>query len=334
MLSSIKRGQNKDRIRCLTVILSLFLYGCIKEQPNDVFKYPNDFPSVNYKNPENQLTSNKIYLGRVLFYDPNLSSTRTISCGSCHAQAHGFADHNLPLSFGVLNRMGKRNSPALQNLAWNTHFMWDGGITHLDVMPIAPITDVNEMDLPLGLAVERIRENKQYVPLFKKAFGDTVINERTILWALSQFMLSLVSDQSKYDQVRRGKAQFSDLEKAGYSVFKNHCTACHSEPLLTNNQFEYNGLTKKTEDLGRYRITQIKEDSFHFKVPSLRNVALTYPYMHDGSFANLNEVLKAYQTKFKLENQDVEGLKAFLHTLTDNQFISNFNHGEIHPFKP
>jgi cytochrome c peroxidase len=201
-------------------------------------------------------------------------------------------------------------------------------------MPIAPITDVNEMDLPLGEAIERIRENKQYHNLFKKAYGDTIINEKTVLFALSQFMLTLVSDQSKYDDVRRGKTNFNQIESKGYQVFKNHCVKCHSEPLLTNNQMEYNGLTVKSKDLGRFRITQTLKDTFHFKVPSLRNVALTYPYMHDGSFSNLDQVLKAYQTKFQLENHDLEALRAFLNTLTDHKFISNLNHAEIHPFNP
>jgi cytochrome c peroxidase len=328
------KGLTNGRILLLVFILPLIETSCQKNATDSEFKFPADFPSIQYKNLENQLTPQKIHLGRVLFYDPNLSSTRTISCGSCHAQVHGFADHNLPKSFGVHNRIGMRNSPALQNLAWNTHFMWDGGITHLDVMPIAPITDVNEMDLPLGEAIERIRENKQYHILFKKAYGDTIINEKTVLFALSQFMLTLVSDQSKYDDVRRGKTSFNQIESKGYQVFKNHCVKCHSEPLLTNNQMEYNGLTVKSKDLGRFRITQTLKDTFHFKVPSLRNVALTYPYMHDGSFSNLDQVLKAYQTKFQLENHDLEALRAFLNTLTDHKFISNLNHAEIHPFNP
>jgi len=334
MISLISKGLMWGRTKILVLVLFFHLGSCQKNPTSAEFKFPNDFPNVEYKNPNNELTPEKIYLGRVLFYDPNLSSTRTISCGSCHAQVHGFADHNLPKSFGVHNRLGKRNSPSIQNLAWNKSFMWDGGITHLDVMPIAPITDVNEMDLPLGLAIERIKENKQYQPLFQKAYNDTTINEKTVLFALSQFMLSLVSDQSKYDDVRRGKSNFNKLEKQGYTLFQSNCSKCHSEPLLTNNHFEYNGLAVNDTDLGRFRITQLQKDTHHFKVPSLRNVALTYPYMHDGSFSNLDQVLNAYKLKFQLQNQDVDALRAFLHTLTDHKFISNLNHGEIHPFNP
>jgi cytochrome c peroxidase len=162
--------------------------------------------------------------------------------------------------------------------------------------------------------------------------------------ALSQFMLSIISNNSKYDQMKKGKATFSESEKAGYELFKTNCGTCHSEPLFTNYQFEYNGIIATGQDKGRFRITQLEQDAYRFKVPTLRNLEFTYPYMHNGSIRTLDEVLTQYEESshipdnitysgtlkpITLTKEDRNNLKAFLKTLTDYDFISNPKFSEI-----
>ena len=324
----------------LSIFSLIFLFGCKGDSlKKEKTLFPEDFPEIAYNNPTNKLTEEKINLGRHIFYDKDLSNTRTVSCGSCHAQVHGFADHNLSLSFGIYNRLGKRNSPALSNLAWMTNYMWDGGIRHLDVMPIAPFTDSNEMGMTLPLVLERIREKPKYQKLILEAFGDTTVDETRILLPLSQFMLTLVSDESKYDKVRRGTEKFTNQELNGYKIFQKNCSLCHTEPITTSNNFEFNGVTTDS-DPGRFRITQLEEDKHKFKVPSLRNIELTYPYMHDGSIFSLEGVINAYNNnsnylineklpQMNLSKEEIQELVAFLKTLTDYSFISNLKISEI-----
>lgn len=325
----------------LTVVI-LGSMGCSKVVPSDQVSegitFPKDFPPIAYNNPSNPITKAKIKVGRHLFYDVNLSKNRTISCGSCHAQVHGFADHNTALSFGIYGRMGKRNAPAIVNVAWMNSFMWDGGIRHLDVISIAPLTDTTEMGLTLKEVVQRVKEQNKYEKLFKEAYGSDSINEHRILLSLSQFMLQLISDQSKYDKVRRGTERFTQDEQRGYELFKVNCSSCHQEPLMTNHQFKSNGIPKNS-DPGRYRITQIEADKGLFKVPTLRNVELTYPYMHDGSIYSLQEVIESYNEvdrtthpeipQFQFNSTQIDQLVAFLKTLTDYSFISNHSYSEI-----
>ncbi len=326
-----------------TILLGL--QSCKTDNSNSTdFSFPGDFGPIAYPNLNNIPTADGITLGRHLFYDVNLSANRTISCGSCHAQVHGFADHNLPLSFGIHNRKGVRNSPPIINLAWSSTFMWDGGIRHLDVMPIAPFTDTNEMGMTLPLVIERIKENPKYSALYSKAFPEKEINEETTLLALSQFMLSIVSNNSKYDRVKKGKAQFTNSEKTGYELFKTHCGNCHTEPLFTNGNYEYNGIIATGNDKGRFRISQLQNDAYRFKVPTLRNLEFTYPYMHNGSIRTLEEVLNKYiessQVQSNIEysgkmhpisltSSDRASLILFLKTLTDTDFISNPKYSEI-----
>lgn len=321
--------------------------GCSKENrdENKRFTFPDEFGSIKYPNTQNSPTPAGIELGRHLFYDVNLSQNRTISCGSCHAQVHGFADHNLPVSFGIHNRKGIRNSPPIFNLAWSSSFMWDGGIRHLDVMPIAPFTDTNEMGMQLPTIVERIKENPKYITLYRDAFPNKEINEESTLLALSQFMLSIVSNNSKYDRYKKGKDQFTHSELEGYQIFKTNCNICHTEPLFTNDKFEFNGIVNTGNDKGRFRITQLENDAYRFKVPTLRNLEYTYPYMHNGSIQTLDNVIEHYiETShnpdnnsysgklkpIKLSVDDVKNLKAFLKTLTDSDLISNPQYSEIH----
>jgi cytochrome c peroxidase len=334
-------------IRLLLAFISLTFFGCKPESNSSApeFNYPTEFGNIVYPNQNNKPTPAGIELGRHLFYDVNLSANKTISCGSCHAQVHGFADHNLPVSFGIFNRKGVRNSPAIFNLAWSPTFMWDGGIRHLDVMPIAPFTDTNEMGMTLPGVINRIKENSKYNNLYQKAFPGKEINEETTLLALSQFMLALISNNSKYDQVKKGKAQFNHSESVGYELFKTHCNSCHTEPLFTNYQYEYNGIVATGSDKGRYRISQIPNDEYRFKVPTIRNAELTYPYMHNGSIRTLDEVLTKYVESSHIESNrvysgklqpislsesDRKDLIAFIKTITDYDIIANPKFSEIH----
>lgn len=331
--------------KIIIVLLFLLAIGAFTSACNNneiqnkpFLEYPKHFPSPQYPNIQNQVTAAGFELGKMLFYDKNLSLTRTLSCGSCHAQVHGFADHNVATSFGIFNRQGIRNSPAIMNMAWGKQFMWDGGINHLDLLPLAPITDTTEMGLSINSWIDRITQQQvKYGPLFRNAFGSDTITEKKILLSLSQFMLSLVSSNSKYDQVIKGEQNFNPLEAQGYEIFKLKCNSCHTEPLFSNSQFERNGYTQSGLDRGRMRITELPTDLYKFKVPSLRNLEFTYPYMHDGKVQTLDEVLNHYSNnQLHVQNEKIiplqpaekEAITAFLKTLTDYQFISNLKFSE------
>lgn len=255
---------------------------------NDLFVIPKGWQKPEYDFLQNPLSKEKIALGKALFYDPILSKDNTISCASCHLSYTAFAHTDHALSHGINNRIGIRNAPALSNLAWGKNFMWDGGIHHLDVQALAPITNADEMGESMRNVVIKLQQTHSYTQLFFKAYGDSIISGEHTLKAISQFLLTLVSANSKYDKVMRKQQgfAFSQYEAKGYAIFKTHCSSCHTEPLFTNNSFENNGLKPDStlHDIGRMKITQNPSDSLKFKVPSLRNVELTYPYMHDGRF--------------------------------------------------
>jgi cytochrome c peroxidase len=276
-------------------------------------------------------------LGKRLFFDPILSLDSSISCASCHAPEHAFADHNLALSKGIYGRVGTRNSPALFNLAWQNSFNWDGGVNHLEVFSVAPITNEVEMGEDLKNIMRKLNQNQSYKQQFKEAFDTDKIEDKEFLLAITQYMLMIVSDDAKYDQVQKGTATFTELEKEGYLVYQKNCSSCHVEPLFTSPQFKSNGFNTDSKEQGRMRITQLEEDRNLFKVPSLRNLKFTYPYMHNGKLWHLDAVIDHYiQPKpnainaepaivngMPLTNADAFALKAFLNTLNDNTFIAN-----------
>ena len=324
--------------------LVLFLAFCViltafKLGDDLLFKVPNNWPKPNYNFAQNPLSANKIELGRALFYEPMLSRNNTISCASCHSQYNAFTHVDHDLSHGIDDKIGTRNSPALVNLAWHKLFMWDGAINHLDVQALAPINHPSEMDEKLENVVIKLQKSKIYPGLYKKAFGDSLITGEHTLKAISQFMLTLVSANSKYDSVMLKKTTFTAQEKNGYNLFKKNCASCHVEPLFTNLEFENNGLNldKELNDIGRMKVTKNSKDSLKFKVPTLRNIEFSYPYMHDGRFNRLIEVLNHYTSKINssktlakqlqsplvLTSNEKVDLIAFLLTLTDKEFIFN-----------
>jgi cytochrome c peroxidase len=297
---------------------------------------PKGWPKPHYDFSKNPLTEEGFQLGRQLFYDPILSRDSTISCASCHLQATGFTHVDHELSHGIEGKIGTRNSMTLMNLAWSKSFMWDGGVNHLDVQPLNPITSPVEMDENLANVVAKLNQNEQYKLLFLAAFGDTKITGQRVLKALSQFELQLVSSNSKYDKVMRKETVFTDKEQNGYQLFKTNCASCHNEPLFTSEKFELNGLPIDTSlnDIGRQKITNDKKDFLLFKVPTLRNIQFTFPYMHDGRFKKLTDVIKHYnslgndknlpkqlQKPMNLSDNERVDLVAFLNTLTDSEFL-------------
>lgn len=294
----------------------------------EYFQRPSHFPD-----PLEQFglhaNAQQINLGRRLFYDPILSRDSTISCSSCHLSFTAFTHTDHDLSHGIDGRIGLRNSPALMNLAWSTSFMWDGAIHHLDMQALAPISHPDEMGENLEHVLEKLQDQPSYVAQFKQAFGEEEITGEYLLKAFSSFLVTLVSSHSKYDQVKLRQATFTTQEEKGYTLFQQHCNSCHQEPLFTNYTFQTNGLQVDTtlNDFGRMRITGKKEDSLLFKVPTLRNIAYTKPYMHDGRFRNLTQVMKHYADNpacgGPLSANDQVDIIAFLHTLSDSVFVFN-----------
>jgi cytochrome c peroxidase len=304
------------------------------------FFLPKHWPKPVYDFEANPISLNKFELGRTLFYDPDLSRDSTISCASCHLQYSGFTHIDHALSHGIDGKIGTRNSPVLINLAWQKSFHWDGGVGQLNKQAINPLTHAKEMDNSLQEILKRLNASSYYRKRFYHTFGDSIITTDLLLKALSNFTIGLVSAQSKYDQVKNHDAVFNEQEKAGYALFKKYCVSCHQEPLFTRNEFKSNGLSvnPKLADYGRMGITNRHEDSLLFKIPSLRNIEFSFPYMHDGRFKLLKDVLAHYSqlhTTTNLKSSELEKLNrpltdreqkdlvAFLKTLSDPTFLFN-----------
>lgn len=324
-------------IFALAVLLLSFVESEIVE-----LSYPSYFPEVVYPLEENPLTKEKIELGRALFYDPILSADNSVSCASCHSPYNAFAHTDHELSHGIHDSIGTRNAPALFNLAWSQSFMWDGAIHHLDMQALAPIESPSELGSSLDSVLTRLNSSSLYKDLSMQAYGDSTLTTPKFLKAMSQFQLTLISDNSKYDQVQQGQAVFSEMEEKGLELFKNNCVSCHTEPLFTSGAFANNGLAVDTtlHDQGRKTASTLDEDLYKFKIPSLRNLEYTKPYMHDGRFETLSEVLDHYtqgihdsptlddklKESITLSSAERVELTAFLLTLSDRKFVFNPKH--------
>ena len=286
----------------------------------------------------NTLTEEGFQLGKKLFYDAGLSKDGEVSCASCHQPFAAFSTYDHDYSHGVFNSFSTRNAPALINLAWMKEWHWDGGINNLNNQPLAPLTAANEMGETLDSILIKLKADKEYAALFLKAYGSANITTERMVKAFTQYVGSLVSANSKYDKVMRGEAQFILPEQKGYEIFKANCNTCHKEPLFTDNTFKNNGMTlNKFNDVGRQQITLNKKDSLSFKVPTLRNVAVSLPYMHDGRYNDLEKVINHYTNldtnlinlntllskKINLTILEKKQLMLFLYTLTDTSFTNN-----------
>lgn len=262
-------------------------------------------------------------LGRTLFYDPILSADSSISCASCHLSYTAFAHVDHPTSHGIANRIGKRNAPGLFNLAWRQDFHWDGGVQTLTGQALNPLTHRAEMGETLENILLKLNQHPLYAQLFKRVYKQPQIQTWMLLDALQQFTIALVSKESYYDRVSRGKAHFSAQQAQGLALFEQHCNRCHTAPLFFSNRFERNGLAIDSSDLGRFEITRLLADQGKFRVPTLRNISHSFPYMHDGRLRSLKEVLRHYGQQLALNDLQQKDLIAFLKTLTDSTFLSN-----------
>ena len=323
--------------------------GCSKvadfELPVPGTTQPSNFPAMVYeldKNPPDRAT---FELGRMLFYDTHLSSDGTVSCGSCHQSFAAFAHADHRLSHGVGGQFGTRNAPALQNLRWRQNFMADGGVLGLELQALAPLTSPVEMNMPLADVLARLNADAEYRRRFAAIYGPGPIDTPQFLRALAQFVASLTSANSRYDKQVRHEAggELSNKEVSGLTTFQAKCGSCHATDLFTDESFRNNGLDRIfPADSGRAHITSRAADRGRFKVPSLRNVARTAPYMHDGRFETLTQVLAHYdhgvqpsttldpllrqpggQLGIPLTAQEQADLLAFLNTLTDNDFLTD-----------
>jgi len=309
------------------------------------FKVPSNFPQPTYNFANNPLTEKGFELGKKLFYDGRLASDGIVSCGFCHEQSTAFTHHGHTFSHGVGNSIGTRNTPSIQNLAYQSAFMYDGATTHLDLQPIIPFTSPIEMNGDFTKAITMMKADIGYRKLFEIAFADGQINSENMLKALVQFMVRITSSNSRFDKYRRNETggTLTETELAGYSVFKSKCASCHATDLMTDNSFRNNGLAVNPaiNDVGRYRVTELASDLHKFKVPSLRNVEKTAPYMHDGRFGTLEAVLNHYDSGVEdsatldpilnqngklgiaLSETEKSQLVAFLKTVTDTEYLTN-----------
>lgn len=281
----------------------------------------------------------RVELGRELFHDPILSRDSTVSCATCHKQELAFTD-GLPQAIGIKERVGRRNSPTLTNVGNRPYLLLDGVNPSLESQVGAPIQEHAEFDFHILLIVDRLNANETYKKLANKAYNRD-FNEYVVKSSIAEFERTLISDDSPYDRFLKGdESALTEAQIRGKNLFFNtlYCTECHNGTDLTNDRLTNNGLYEVYEDDGRMRLTEKEEDRAIFKVPTLRNIALTAPYMHDGSMVNLNEVLAHYMSggiahpgkgseiePFELSEQEQSDLISFFDALTDETFINNNN---------
>ncbi len=300
---------------------------------------PEGFPAIRF--PEgNAFTQERWELGKQLFFDPIMSNTYSISCASCHLPQFAFSD-TTAFSIGEGNLKGRSNAPSLTNIAYHPYFTRAGGVPTLEMQVLVPIQEHDEFNTNIVDLAERLKKIPSYVEQSWKTYGrepDPYVITRSI----ANFERSFISGDSKYDQYefQGRKNVLKENEKRGKNLFfseRTNCSSCHGGFNFTNYAFENNGLYTEYTDSGRMRLTRLEEDRARFKVPSLRNVAVTAPYMHDGSIKTLEQVVAHYNGGGKfhksknsnlikplgLKDQEQKDLVAFLKTLTDYDFITN-----------
>ena len=298
------------------------------------------FPTM-YIPSDNETTEEGIFLGRKLFYDSLLSGNKTMSCASCHQQSRSFSDGRR-FSIGIQGISGEMNASAIINPGWQSSAFWNGRANSLEEQALSPVRNPIEMHLSWELAVDRIKKHTTYPEEFKRAFGKEEITKELVVKAIAQFERSLISNKSKFDLFLIGEADFNPIELAGYNLFlseKAECFHCHGRPLFTDDELHNNGLDF-IPDLGHEDVTGDISDRGKFRTPTLRNIELTGPYMHDGRYETLEQVIDFYSDSlrtsptvdplmpndnngFHWTNLEKSQLVAFLKTLSDTSFISN-----------
>lgn len=353
----------------IPLLVFLFILSCRKDKASDFaptpyeLKIPSHFPHMPIP-ADNPLTVEGVELGRHLFYDKILSRDNTVSCASCHHQVNAFSDPNT-VSVGIEGRLGTRQSMALVNMGWQQFFFWDGRVATLEEQIFHPIVDPVEMDNTWTEVETRLRQHDNYPQMFFKAFGEAGVDSVKASKAIAQFLRTMISAESKFDLIYKfsngiplnsnESIAFQNItpeELAGFDLFMSlnggDCLHCHIGPLMQVQIYSNNGLDSEFDDLGRKMVTGNPNDAGRFKVPTLRNIGYTAPYMHDGRFNTLDEVIDHYShgvvwsptidtnMEFvshggvQLNNQEKALLKAFLLTLNDPNFISNPNFSNPH----
>jgi cytochrome c peroxidase len=316
----------------LYILLSLIIIGCNNQ--NDSINKISEFQPLDSLQFQKDLKK----LGEKLFFDNSLSIDNTISCATCHIPALAFTDGK-KRSIGIHNRSAKRNSPTLTTVAHQDKFMWDGGIKTLELQVLVPLQDTNEMGSAISDLIPELQANKWYDSLSKRLYGHQ-FNAYTLTQALSFFQKSLYYENSSFDEWQNNGVEVSESIKNGYSLFtdKLNCAACHSGKAFTNSNLENNGLYQEYSDLGHYLISADSSDIGKFKVPTLRNIEITGPYMHDGSMESLEEILAHYESgganhpnksdlivPFELTDEERNDLISFLKSLTDKRLKANWD---------
>lgn len=337
----------------------LLIFGSCNSDDDDVvyenipinYQVPSNFPPLAYNMSYNPLTEKGFELGKKIFYDGRLASDGVVSCGFCHIQENAFTHHGHTFSHGVGDGIGTRNAPPIQNMAFQTQFFWDGAADHIEMLSMAPISNELEMNGNIIDIIDMMKSDTEYKKLYSQAFKNGEINSENMLKALAQFMTMLTSSNSKFDKYRRNEVggTLTQEELDGYAIFNQKCASCHATDIFTDNTFRNNGLpiNPQINDIGRMRVTGFDDHKYKFKVPSLRNIEITAPYMHDGRFYTLEAVLNHYSNGVvntqnldaSLNNNGVLGIPlsgnektkiiAFLKTLTDNQFLTDKRFSEF-----
>lgn len=334
----------------ITALTALSFVGCKDEIPPptalsiEVPSYISEsFVGSPPEPADNPTTVEGVALGRRLFYETLLSGDNTMSCASCHVQTDAFSDIN-QFSEGITGETGDRQAMAVINLAWDTEFFWDGRANSLEAQALGPVTNPIELNATWPDVVEKLQDHDEYPDLFNAAFETCEIDSMLVAKAIAQFERTLVSFESRYDKYFYLQEDvLTESELNGFNLFMGdaECVHCHAGPLLTDQTFKNNGLSATHIDLGLGAVTGDAAHNGLFKTTTLRNIALTAPYMHDGRFATLEEVVEHYNSGvqanspnldpdmdhfaegLELTDQQKVDLVAFMHTLTDEIFVSN-----------
>lgn len=350
----MQQPNNKSGLFVAVATLLLIFWSCTSAKEPTPYSIPTPEGFVEMVIPvDNPTTVEGIALGKQLFFDPILSIDSTISCGSCHKPELAFTD-GMAVSLGIRRRKGKRSAPSLLNIGYHyKDLFWDGRSPSLEDQALHPIKDPLEMGDDLDVIEQRLQQSGTYQTSFHAAFPKQEISMDNAAKALAQFQRTLISADSKYDQVQRGEASFTASEKRGWTIFFDagypevpmaECNHCHMDPLFTDLRFANNGLDSSATlldfpDPGLGGVTGNKYDNGKFRVATLRNIAVTAPYMHDGRFRKLEEVIDHYHSggayaenldpnvrNLQLTEEDQADLLAFLHTLTDSVALQNPNY--------
>jgi cytochrome c peroxidase len=330
-------------------IITIFILGCLlsallltescKKQKHSAtplsIGFPSHFPATSFYETTT-ITAEGAELGRRLFYDGRFSKDGSVSCASCHQQIAAFGTYDHDLSHGVGGAHSNRNAMSIFNIAWQKNFGWDGASPNLETVYTKHITNSLEMASTVNDVVNKINNDAQYANLTSKAFGSNKINSRQIVEALTQFLGTITSSSTKYDSVKQNLASFTTSEQNGYTIFKAKCNSCHTEPLFTDFSYRNIGLSLSVlNDKGRMTATGSKNDSLKFKVPTLRNLFKSYPFMHDGRFVSFADVFNHYQSGIVqsatldplltngivLTQAERNAVIDFLKTLTDEKLV-------------